>query len=81
MLMMFDLVAAVCLKSGTCGDAWVPSVDSARHGPGVGPWLKPLRASRGEAVCDDALRVALMRLSQSLPKELGLKQNLAIRWC
>ena len=42
-------------QSGTGGDASVPSVVSARRGPGVGPWLKPLKASRGEAVCDDAL--------------------------
>ncbi|CAE7414212.1 unnamed protein product, partial [Symbiodinium sp. KB8] len=40
--------------------------------PGVGPWLKPLKASRGEAVCDDALsgRVdALLALFEMLPPE------------
>ena len=42
-------------RSGTSGDAWVPGVVAAQRRPGVGPWLKPLKASRGEAVCDDAL--------------------------
>ena len=55
-------------RSGPSGDAWVPSVDSARRRPGVGPWLRPLKASRGEAVCDDALS-GRVDATQSRPAE------------